>query len=304
MALTERPAAWRAVMADSRPAPGPLTRTSISLRPNLVARSAAISAARWAANGVLLRLPLNPTVPAEAKHNVSPLVSVMVTMVLLKVALIWATPRLTLRLCLRFLLLATAGNLPGFLTAQFLHALLAGHGLARALAGTRIGPGPLATHRQAAAMAKTAVAGDVFQAGDVLLHLPAQGTFDRVIPIENTCQTAEFIVGQFLGATLRIDFRLFAKAQCHRRADAVNVTQRNMRRLVIRKVNTQDTGHGSGPRFNLAVVCGADLCKLRTTCPACAPTCSSHKYASHWLELSLRTSLTCPAAQKLRKQLL
>src|SRR5262249_18817166 len=108
MALTERPAAWRAVMADSRPAPGPLTRTSISLRPNLVARSAAISAARWAANGVLLRLPLNPTVPAEAKHNVSPLVSVMVTMVLLKVALIWATPRLTLRRALRFLLFAMA----------------------------------------------------------------------------------------------------------------------------------------------------------------------------------------------------
>src|SRR6516164_308765 len=66
MALTFSPAAWRAVMADSRPEPGPLTRTSISLRPNLLARSAATSAARWAANGVLLRLPLKPTVPAEA----------------------------------------------------------------------------------------------------------------------------------------------------------------------------------------------------------------------------------------------
>src|SRR6516165_8873088 len=94
-------------MADSRPEPGPLTRTSISFKPNLAARSAAVSAARWAANGVLLRLPLNPTVPAEAKQSVSPLVSVIVTMVLLKVALMWATPRLTLRRCLRFLLLAT-----------------------------------------------------------------------------------------------------------------------------------------------------------------------------------------------------
>src|SRR5438034_11474539 len=107
MALTDRPAAWRAVMADSRPEPGPLTRTSISLRPNLLARSAQVSAARWAANGVLLRLPLKPTVPAEAKQRVSPLVSVMVTMVLLKVALMWAIPRLTLRRALRFLLLAT-----------------------------------------------------------------------------------------------------------------------------------------------------------------------------------------------------
>src|SRR5215470_11118498 len=89
MALMDRPAAWRAVMADSRPEPGPLTRTSISLRPNLAARSAAVSAARWAAKGVHLRLPLKPTVPADAKHSVSPLVSVIVTIVLLKVALMW-----------------------------------------------------------------------------------------------------------------------------------------------------------------------------------------------------------------------
>src|SRR5204863_4960704 len=82
-------------------------RTSISLRPNLVARSAHVSAARWAANGVLLRLPLKPTVPADAKHRASPLVSVMVTIVLLKVALMWAMPRLTFRRALRFLLLAT-----------------------------------------------------------------------------------------------------------------------------------------------------------------------------------------------------
>src|SRR5262249_43053301 len=146
MALMVRPAACRAVMADSRPEPGPLTRTSISLRPNLVARSAAVSAARWAANGVLLRLPLKPTVPAEAKQSVSPLVSVMVTMVLLNVALMWATPRLTLRRALRFLLLATVNGLltlespqvatcglapQAALAPHLLDALLAGHGLAR-----------------------------------------------------------------------------------------------------------------------------------------------------------------------------
>src|SRR5438552_6762986 len=112
IALTDSPAACRAVIADSRPEPGPLTRTSISLRPNLLAFSAQVSAARWAAKGVLLRLPLKPTVPAEAKHRVSPLASVMVTIVLLKVALMWATPRLTLRRALRFLLLATGDCSP------------------------------------------------------------------------------------------------------------------------------------------------------------------------------------------------
>src|SRR5256884_8657637 len=112
MALIVNPAACSAVIADSRPDPGPFTLTSISLTPNFVALSAQVSAARWAAKGVLLRLPLNPTVPAEAKQSVSPLVSVIVTTVLLNVALIWAIPRLTLRRALRFLLLATAQNPP------------------------------------------------------------------------------------------------------------------------------------------------------------------------------------------------
>src|SRR5262245_8302519 len=93
-------------MADSRPAPGPLTRTSTSLTPNLEAFSAHASAARWAAYGVLFRLPLNPAVPADAVHNVSPAVSVMVTIVLLNVDWMCATPRLTFRRCLRFLLFA------------------------------------------------------------------------------------------------------------------------------------------------------------------------------------------------------
>src|SRR5262249_57527331 len=100
------PEACRAVMADSRPAPGPFTRTSTSLTPNLDAFSAHASAARWAAYGVLFRLPLNPAVPADAVHNVSPAVSVMVTIVLLNVDWMCAMPRLTFRRCLRFLLLA------------------------------------------------------------------------------------------------------------------------------------------------------------------------------------------------------
>src|SRR3954449_1422999 len=107
MALIDSPEAWIAVMALSRPEPGPLTFTSTSLTPNLVAVAAAVSAARWAANGVLLRLPLNPTVPDEAQHNASPFGSVIVTVVLLNVALMCTTARLTLRRVFRFLALAT-----------------------------------------------------------------------------------------------------------------------------------------------------------------------------------------------------
>ncbi len=95
MERIEIPAICRPVMALSRPEPGPLTRISISLTPNLRALSAQVSDARCAANGVLLREPLNPTVPALPQHRTSPLVSVIVTIVLLKVALMCATAFVT-----------------------------------------------------------------------------------------------------------------------------------------------------------------------------------------------------------------
>src|SRR5689334_4453560 len=95
MPVTLRPAFWSWRTACSRPAPGPFTLTSISIIPLLRASEAAFSAARPAANGVLLRAPLNPTVPADAHEIVSPFKSVIVTIVLLNVALMWATPLVT-----------------------------------------------------------------------------------------------------------------------------------------------------------------------------------------------------------------
>ena len=86
ISLIDMPADCRAVMALSRPDPGPFTRTSNSRTPYFDAFSAACCAAHWPANGVLLRLPLKPQVPALAQHKVSPLVSVTVTVVLLNVA--------------------------------------------------------------------------------------------------------------------------------------------------------------------------------------------------------------------------
>src|ERR1700730_17481067 len=104
--LMVRPADCRAVIALSRPPPGPFTRTSNSLTPNFEAFSAHCWAAHWPANGVLLRLPLNPHVPPLAQQSESPFVSVIVTVVLLKLALMWAIPTVTLRRALRRLLFA------------------------------------------------------------------------------------------------------------------------------------------------------------------------------------------------------
>src|SRR5439155_10250368 len=90
------PAACSARMADSRPAPGPFTYTSICRMPLSIAFLPATSPARVAANGVLLRDPLKPWSPALAQTTVFPPRSVMVTMVLLKEAWMWATPLWTI----------------------------------------------------------------------------------------------------------------------------------------------------------------------------------------------------------------
>src|ERR1700722_15332672 len=52
----------------------------------------ASSAAIWAANGVDLREPLKPIVPADDHEIVLPCASVMVIIVLLNVEFTWATP--------------------------------------------------------------------------------------------------------------------------------------------------------------------------------------------------------------------
>src|SRR5262245_34421443 len=102
MVRTFSPRAWRDRMADSRPAPGPFTRTSISFTPIFRAPSAAFSAARWAAKGVDLREPLNPIVPADAQQRTSPFGSAIETIVLLKEALTCAIAFGTVRLAFFF----------------------------------------------------------------------------------------------------------------------------------------------------------------------------------------------------------
>src|SRR4249920_3843220 len=100
-------------IAVSRPEPGPLTNTSTRFMPCSMARRPAASAAICAANGVDLREPLKPTVPAEAHEITAPEGSVMVTMVLLNVLLMWASPTATFFFSLRRTFLAPARVLGG-----------------------------------------------------------------------------------------------------------------------------------------------------------------------------------------------
>src|SRR6202140_1399522 len=87
-----KPAACNERSPDSRPEPGPATSPSSVRMPCSCAFLAASSPATCAAYGVDLREPLKPIVPADDHAIVLPCASVMVIMVLLKVAFTCATP--------------------------------------------------------------------------------------------------------------------------------------------------------------------------------------------------------------------
>src|ERR1700694_1012403 len=89
-------------MADSRPLPGPCTRTCTRRTPRLIASRAACSAATVAGDGVLFCDPLNWALPAEPHATALPRGSVIVMIVLLKVALTWATPSASITRLLLF----------------------------------------------------------------------------------------------------------------------------------------------------------------------------------------------------------
>src|SRR5438132_8913048 len=89
---TSMPAFMIERIAVSRPEPGPFTSTSTLRTPCSIARRAHCSAAVWAANGVDLREPLKPTLPADAHASTFPSRSVIEMIVLLNELLMCATP--------------------------------------------------------------------------------------------------------------------------------------------------------------------------------------------------------------------
>src|SRR6185312_6681657 len=79
-------------MADSRPLPGPWTRTCTRRSPRFMASRPQFSAATVAAKGVDFLEPLNPAFPADPQARVLPRMSVMVMSRLLNVAEMCAIP--------------------------------------------------------------------------------------------------------------------------------------------------------------------------------------------------------------------
>src|SRR5215510_13309116 len=184
--FTSKPTVCSARTADSRPDPGPLTRTSSDRMPMAFAAFPALSAACVAAYGVPLRDPLKPMPPALDHATTLPSVSVIVTTVLLNDAWMCASPWWTIRFSPRFLnVFLRLPVAPSFLSGvapsgaaasvfainqiSNLHLaicnvldrlLLRDRALARTLAGAGVGSRPLAVHRQVAAVTHAAVRTD------------------------------------------------------------------------------------------------------------------------------------------------
>src|SRR5947208_11215209 len=91
------------------------------------------------------------------------------------------------------------------LLTEFLHALLAGDGLARTLAGAGVGAGALAADGERAAMSMAAIAADVAQTGDILLNRAAQSAFNQKALVDEADDLRQLLFGQVLGAPLAVD---------------------------------------------------------------------------------------------------
>src|SRR5262249_41976950 len=121
--------------------------------------------------------------------------------------------------------------------------LLAGHGLAGALAGPRVGVGPLSTHRQAPAVPNALVRPDLDLALDVLRGLAPKVTLDLVGAVDELADAAHLVLGQVADLGPPLDAGALDDLERPCGPDAVDVPKRDVHALVPRKVDACDPGH-------------------------------------------------------------
>src|SRR5262245_51029312 len=250
---TSSPAAARERIAVSRPEPGPFTNTSTLCKPCSCAARAAFSAASCAANGVDLREPLKPTLPALAQDSVLPCWSVMVPIVLLNVDLMCACPCRTFFFSRRFVFLAL-GFAMGFLLLR-LDLLLARDRLLRALAGARVCVRALSVDRERPAVADALVAPDLDLPLDVLRDLAPKVTFDLEVRVDVGADLHDLLFGEVADLRAAVDARAVDDLERAGRADAEDVAQGDVQPLVSGEVDAGDTSHELP--FSLAAACDA-----------------------------------------------
>src|SRR6185503_15845759 len=182
--------------------------------------------------------------PADDQDTALPPASVMVTMVLLKVAATWATPTTT------FFFSFLRGRPAGFFSATAMllgHFLLAGDGLGRTLAGAGVGVGALAANRQALAVAQAPVAAQIHQALDVHGDVAAQIALDQEVMVDQFANLDDLGFRQVADPAAGIDPQPCDDLVGDVRADSVDVAQADFDALLGRDIDAGDTCQDASP---------------------------------------------------------
>src|ERR1700722_12464484 len=132
---------------------------------------------------------------------------------------------------------------PFSLLTEFLHALLAGNGLARTLAGAGVAAGALTADGERSAMAIAAIAADVAQPRDILRHRAAEAAFDEIIAIDDADDLGQFFFRQFLGAALEINLQFAKDRPAVGPADAEQIGQADPDWLIRWNIHARNTRH-------------------------------------------------------------
>src|SRR5439155_7321017 len=168
--------------------------------------------------------------------------------------------------------------------------LLPGNGLAGTLAGTGVGPGALAVHRQPTTVAQSLVAADLDLALDVGGDLAAEVTLDLQVLVDVRADTSDLFVGEIAHPGLHGKVDRLADVLRGRAADAVDIGERDAEVLLARDVDTGNSGHG-GPLLALTLL----VAGVRADDPD-APVATDHlALLAHLLDTRsyLHAVLTC-----------
>lgn len=118
------------------------------------------------------------------------------------------------------------------------------HCLAGAFARTRVCRGSLAAHRQAAHVAHPAVTLDALEPLEIQTNLTAEVTLDDILALlDRVNDLGKLVLIQVLRAQRRVNVRLLEDGDRVDRADAVNVSKRDINPLLTRNIYSKNTCH-------------------------------------------------------------
>src|ERR1700679_1373359 len=134
---------------------------------------------------------------------------------------------------------------PGFVERLRQSLLLAGDGLRLALAGTGVGVGALAAHRQLLAMAQAPIGAQIHQPLDVDRDLATKVAFDHIVAVDCLANLQNFRIRQLRHTPLRWDMHLLDNLFGLLRPDAVDILKRDDHALVGGNIDACNTSHSS-----------------------------------------------------------